>query len=205
MSDIAVISTTPGIPTIMWFVCIIISYFLGNISPSIIISKLAGFDIRERGSGNAGTTNMLRVMGKGAALLTLIVDIAKGFGAALLGFWFGGENLAMICGLAVLCGHIWPVFFGFKGGKGIATGLGVLIVINPVIAILCVLAAAAGIVLTVRVSVGAMLAALTLPIYAYFLMDQMLIPFTLMTIIIMYKHKDNIIRLIKREEPRSFN
>ncbi|MGI6752428.1 MAG: glycerol-3-phosphate 1-O-acyltransferase PlsY [Anaerovoracaceae bacterium] len=202
MSDFV---ATSSMPTIMWFVCIVASYFLGNISPAILISKASGFDIREKGSGNAGTTNMLRVMGKGAALFTLVVDIAKGFGAALLGWWFGGEMLAVICGLAVLCGHIWPLLFGFKGGKGIATGLGVLIIVNPVIAILCVLAAAAGIVLTVRVSVGAMLAALTLPVYAYFLMPQMLIPFTLMTIIIMYKHKDNIKRLIRGEEPRSFN
>ena len=110
-------------------VAVIIAYFLGNINPAILIGRLHGVDIKKVGSGNAGTTNVLRVLGKKAAAETLLVDIGKGVIAVLIGKLIGGMimndpgMLGAWCAVAVFAGHIWPAVFGFKGGKGIATGL----------------------------------------------------------------------------------
>ena len=92
---------------------ILAAYLIGNISPAIILGKISGVDIKKEGSGNAGTTNVLRVLGKKAALITLIVDISKGFLAVRLGMLLGYETGA-ICAVAVFCGHIWPCFYRFK-------------------------------------------------------------------------------------------
>ena len=108
---------------------ILAAYLIGNISPAIILGKISGVDIKKEGSGNAGTTNVLRVLGKKAALITLIVDISKGFLAVRLGMLLGYETGA-ICAVAVFCGHIWPCFYRFKGGKGVATAFGALLSIN---------------------------------------------------------------------------
>ena len=109
----------------------IIAYLIGSINFSVIFSKkMAGFDVREKGSGNAGTTNMLRSVGKKAAAITLICDILKGVVAILiailLGNIFNADNkaiLVQLAGIAVVVGHTFPIFFGFKGGKGVATSL----------------------------------------------------------------------------------
>ena len=109
----------------------IIAYLIGSVNFSVILSKkMAGFDVREKGSGNAGTTNMLRSVGKKAAALTLICDVLKGVVAILIAMFIGWafkvENQALlvqIAGIAVVLGHTFPIFFGFKGGKGVATSL----------------------------------------------------------------------------------
>ena len=116
----------------------IIAYAIGSVNFSIIFSKkFAGFDVREKGSGNAGTTNMLRSAGKGLAALTLICDILKGVVAVLVAFWIGKiatnvkpEILVQLAGFFAVVGHTFPVYFGFKGGKGVATSLGILLLIN---------------------------------------------------------------------------
>ena len=119
---------------IVYILVAIIAYLIGSINFSVILSKkFAGFDVREKGSGNAGTTNMLRSVGKKAAAITLICDILKGVVAIgiaiLLGYIpdMNKELLLQIAGIAVILGHTFPVFFGFKGGKGVATSLGVLL------------------------------------------------------------------------------
>lgn len=109
----------------------IIAYCIGSINFSVIISKkMAGFDVREKGSGNAGSTNMLRSVGKKAAALTLVCDILKGVVAIIISMIIGNfvkeankELLLQIAGIAVVIGHTFPIFFGFKGGKGVATSL----------------------------------------------------------------------------------
>ncbi len=119
---------------IIYIVMLLIAYVIGSINFSVIFSKkFAGFDVREKGSGNAGSTNMLRSVGKGAAALTLICDILKGVVAIsiaiILGNMFKDTNkelLVQIAGIAVVIGHTFPIFFGFKGGKGVATSLGIL-------------------------------------------------------------------------------
>ena len=93
------------------------AYFIGNISPSILLGKAKGVDIKKEGSGNAGTTNALRVLGKKAAVITLIIDVCKGVLAVYLGMKFGNYTIGTVCALAVFCGHVWPCFYRFKGGK----------------------------------------------------------------------------------------
>ena len=117
-----------------YIIIAIIAYAIGSINFSVIISKkMAGFDVREKGSGNAGSTNVLRSVGKKAAILTLICDILKGVIAVLIAVIIGKivkdvdrAVLAQIAGILVVVGHTFPIFFGFKGGKGVATSLGVL-------------------------------------------------------------------------------
>lgn len=114
-----------------YIIMAIIAYCIGSVNFSVIISKkIAGFDVREKGSGNAGTTNMLREVGKKAAAITLICDILKGVVAIVVSIIIGNivkeankELLLQIAGIAVVLGHTFPVFFGFKGGKGVATSL----------------------------------------------------------------------------------
>ena len=116
----------------------IIAYLLGSISFSVIFSKkMAGFDVREKGSGNAGTTNVLRTVGKKAAILTLICDCLKGVIAVLVAFIAGKiikdldrSLLVQLAGIFVILGHTFPIFFKFKGGKGDATSLGVLLIVT---------------------------------------------------------------------------
>ena len=120
---------------ILLSVACLISYFIGNISPSTIMAKRAGLDIKKEGSGNAGTTNALRVMGKKAGAITMVIDIVKGVAAVMIGTLIVGEMGAMCCGFCVFIGHIWPMIYKFKGGKGVATTFGVLLAINPIYAL----------------------------------------------------------------------
>ena len=128
-----------------YIIVAIIAYCLGSISFSVIISKkMAGFDVREKGSKNAGSTNVLRTVGKKAAILTLICDILKGVVAILIAVLLGNlvegtdkALLVQIAGLMAVIGHTFPVFFKFKGGKGVATALGVLFIVNWQIALIC--------------------------------------------------------------------
>ncbi len=184
----------------MFYVLIIIAYLLGCVNPSIIQGKLAGKDIRKEGSGNAGTTNTLRVLGKKAALISLIVDIGKGALATGLGS-IKGPTCAYICALAVLLGHILPVFYGFKGGKGVAAAFGAVLPINWTLA-LCALAIALVLTLiTRRMSVGSMGGAAGLAVLSVF-MEKAFWPYALaMALIIIFKHRSNIKRLINGEEP----
>ena len=121
-----------------YIIIAIIAYLIGSINFSVIISKrMAGFDVREKGSGNAGTTNMLRSIGVKAAVITLLCDILKGVVVILIAILIGNivdglddALLVQLAGIFVIIGHTFPIFFGFKGGKGIATSLGVLLMIN---------------------------------------------------------------------------
>ena len=130
----------------------IIAYAIGSINFSVIFSrKFAGFDVREKGSGNAGSTNMLRSVGKKAAALTLVCDILKGIVAIVIALIMGnvikefnGQSyLVQIAAVAVVIGHTFPIFFEFRGGKGVATSLGVLIMINWQIGLICLIFALA--------------------------------------------------------------
>ncbi len=112
-------------------IAIIVSYLLGSISFSILVARwLKKIDIRDHGSGNAGATNTLRVLGKGPAILVFLLDIAKGSAGVLIGSWLsdGSAAVEVACGLAAIAGHNWPIYFRFKGGKGIATTVGALVV-----------------------------------------------------------------------------
>lgn len=183
-------------------IAIVISYFLGNISPAILIGRAMGIDIRSEGSGNAGTTNVLRVLGKKAAAATLAIDILKGVAAVFIGKYIGGQELAMACGMASFIGHIWPLAFQFRGGKGIATAFGVVLTIHPQLGLIELAAAAIFFLVSGRVSVGSLAAALLLPLTAYYFIPEFLIWAAVMAVIIIVKHRKNLKRLIKGEEPK---
>lgn len=143
----------------------IVAYLIGSINSSILISKaVIGKDIRESGSGNAGATNMLRTMGKKYAIITLVIDILKGVVAlllAMLAIKFGAYAVSMyIAGVAVVVGHNFPVFFGFKGGKGVATSLGVILLLDWKIGLITLVIALAIMAVSKYVSLGSVMAAL---------------------------------------------
>lgn len=151
----------------IWIVGIAASYLLGSVSFSILTAKwLKKIDIRQHGSGNAGATNTLRVLGKGPALAVFLLDIAKGIAAVLIGWWTGGGEdwIPVICGVAAIVGHNWPVFFRFKGGKGIATTIGVAALLVFLPAALAGVAAIAAIALTRFVSLGSLIFVVLLPV-----------------------------------------
>lgn len=187
------------IKVLLVFIC----YLIGNVSSSILIGKMAaGIDIREHGSGNAGTTNVLRTLGRKAAAATLAGDVLKGVVAVVLGRLFGGEELAMICGLAAVIGHIWPLMFGFRGGKGIATGMGAIIVTMPILAFICIFVGIFVIAISRYVSLGSITGAAALPVAAFFLADQYFVWALFFAFIAVYTHRKNIERLIKRTETK---
>lgn len=194
----------------------IIAYLIGSVNFSVILSKkMAGFDLREKGSGNAGTTNVLRTVGKKAAIITLICDILKGVVAILIALLVGkivqgsnGSLLVQCAGVAVILGHTFPIFFKFKGGKGVATSLGVLIMSNWQIGLICLVFALILIALTQMVSVGSIAAAILYPVLTLFIPQNYIIPgnyliySVLLAIIIVFNHRENVKRLLKGTENR---
>ena len=181
------------------------AYFLGNISPAILVSRAIGGkegDIRKQGSGNPGTTNMLRVYGKKAAAVTLLIDVLKGVAAVLIGRAVGGAPLAYLCGFLAEMGHMYPVCWGFKGGKGIAPGLGILLAIPPVYGLLELAVAVIFFVTTKMVSPGSLAAAAALPILAHFFAPGFFWYALILGVIVIYKHRSNIRKLINHEESK---
>ena len=197
-----------------YIIVAIIAYCLGSISFSVLISKkMAGFDVREKGSKNAGSTNVLRTVGKKAAIITLICDILKGVVAVaiavILGNIIEGTDkalLAQIAGLFAVVGHTFPVFFKFKGGKGVATALGVLFIINWQIALICLVFALLLMVITKIVSVGSLAAAVLFPVLTLFISTNYItsgnyfIFGILMALFIIYNHRTNLKRLANGTE-----
>lgn len=182
-----------------------VAYLIGNISPSIIMGRLQGVDIKKEGSGNAGTTNALRVLGKKAAVITLIIDIGKGVLAVYLGMRLGNYDIGLTCALAVFCGHIWPCFYNFKGGKGVATAFGAILAVNWILAFITLGVVAAAVLLSRRMSVGSVLGAVSFPVTCWFLEPGFVYLGSFMALIVLIKHIPNIRRLIKGEEPKLFS
>ena len=201
---------------VTYIIVTIIAYLIGSINFSIIISKkMAGFDVREKGSGNAGTTNMLRSVGKRAAGLTLLCDILKGVVAILIAILAGAiiKNmdkalLVQLAAIAVVLGHTFPIFFQFKGGKGVATSLGVLLMVNWQIGLICLVFAIALIVLTRMVSLGSIGAAILYPVLVMFIHTNYtvsegsgyLIFSIVLAVLVAFNHRTNIKRLLEGKE-----
>ena len=187
---------------VKFVIWVTLAYFIGNISPSILLGKAAGVDIKKEGSGNAGTTNALRVLGKKAAMITLIVDIGKGFIAVKIGFAFAAPPAAMFCALAAFVGHIWPIVFKFKGGKGVAVAFGAILGVNWQLALLALLVVAIVVALTRMVSLGSITAAASFPVFAYFIEPDFFYIGIVMAVLLIYAHRGNIKRIVKGEESR---
>lgn len=183
------------------FITVILAYVIGNLSPSYVLGKLAkDIDIRDHGSGNAGTTNVLRVMGKKFAALTFLVDALKGVLAVILIRYFFGENYAMVAGIFVVIGHNWPVILKFKGGKGVATSIGLILVINPLYGLVAIIIGIATLLKSKIVSLASMVGIVSFAILVLiFNRDQAIFALVLATMTL-YRHKDNIQRLMRGEE-----
>ncbi|SHH11874.1 glycerol-3-phosphate 1-O-acyltransferase PlsY [Tepidibacter thalassicus] len=179
----------------------LISYFLGNFSTSYVIGKtMAKIDIRQYGSGNAGTTNVLRTLGKKAALLTFLGDGLKGALAVLIGFKIGGNNAALISALFVVLGHNWPIVLKFKGGKGVATTLGSMVAIYPLQAIFSILLGIIIIYKSRYVSLGSILGICSFPFFMFFKGKNEFILSLALMFLILFTHRANIKRLINKTE-----
>jgi len=190
----------------IYIVISIIAYFIGSISFSVIFSrKFAGFDVRDKGSGNAGTTNVLRTVGKKVAALTLLCDILKGvlaIGIAIIAskMWtdVNSELLKYLAGFFAILGHTFPIFFEFRGGKGVATSLGVLITLNWEIGLICLVFGVILIVLTRMVSVGSIMSAILFPILMVFMGKvgfEAIVVSILIALLVVFNHRTNIKRL----------
>ena len=192
----------------------IVAYLVGSISFSVIFSKkMAGFDVREKGSGNAGTTNVLRTVGKKAAILTLICDVLKGVAAVLFAYVIGliakenNDILVQLAGVFVIIGHTFPIFFKFKGGKGIATALGVLLITNWNIGLICLVFALLLMALSRMVSLGSISAAILFPVLVVFMQSNAyLVPgnyfiFSIViALLVIFNHRSNVKRLLSGTE-----
>lgn len=178
----------------------IVSYFLGNISPAILVGRLHGIDIRKEGSGNAGTTNVLRVLGVKAAVATLAIDVLKGYVAVRIGLNYGdiGAMIAFIC---VVYGHIFPALYKFKGGKGVATSLGAALALDWPSAFALILIAIAVTALSRKMSLGSITAAVSYPFLIEYYYSSVLPMAILLAVTVIVMHRSNIQRLIRREEP----
>ncbi len=203
---------------VYYVIVTIVAYLLGSISFSVIFSKkFAGFDVREKGSGNAGSTNVLRTAGKKIAVITLLCDVLKGVFAILIAYGLGfvvGEDvdkaiLVQLAGIAVIVGHTFPVFFGFRGGKGIATALGVLLMTNWNIGLICLVFALVLMALTRMVSLGSITAAILFPVLitfmphnAYLVDGNYIIYSILLAVFVIYNHRENVKRLMSGTENR---
>ena len=205
---------------IVYIIMAIIAYCIGSINFSVIFSKkFAGFDVREKGSGNAGSTNMLRSVGKKAAAITLICDVLKGVVAIVISIILGNiikdankELLLQIAGVAVVLGHTFPVFFQFKGGKGVATSLGILLMSNWQIGLICLVFALVLMILTRMVSLGSCAAAILFPVLTLFINDHYtvltegkqgnvyLVYSIILAVIVLYNQRSNIKRILNGTE-----
>ena len=201
---------------VVYIIMALIAYCLGSISFSVIISKkMAGFDVREKGSGNAGATNMLRSVGKKGAIFTLIGDCLKGVVAILFAIIVGkiAKNtdkalLVQLAGIAVVLGHTFPIFFGFKGGKGVATSLGVLLMTNWQIGLICLVFALVLMALSKMVSLGSVGAAILFPVLVLFIHTNFtvsegssyLIYSIILAVIVAFNHRSNIKRILNGTE-----
>jgi len=181
-----------------------LGYLLGSIPFGLILTRLAGKgDVREIGSGNIGATNVLRTGSKPLAAATLVLDCLKGTAAVLLAWQLLGQSTGLAAAAGAMIGHLYPVWLRFKGGKGVATFLGVLIPLLPIAA--AVYAAIwLALLLTVRISsVAGMTAAASAPLSALVLKQNTLLPMLLgFAVLVLWKHRENILRLTKGTEPR---
>jgi acyl phosphate:glycerol-3-phosphate acyltransferase len=193
---------------------LLIAYLLGSVPTSVWIGKaFYKIDVREFGSGNAGATNTFRVLGRNAGIPVLIIDILKGSSAVALAWMSGFEtgsnefiNLQLGLGVAALLGHIFPVFAGFRGGKGVATMLGIVIFIVPVACSLALLVFLLVLLATRIVSLSSMIGGLSFPFILNLLLgndNPILMIFSIViSLLLIITHRKNIRRLLKNEESR---
>lgn len=200
--------------TIIIVLLIIAAYLLGSIPTAVWIGKaFYGIDVREFGSGNAGATNTFRVLGKKAGFPVLFIDILKGSAAVALAFigpiHFSHPdftNLQLVLGVSALIGHIFPVFAGFRGGKGVATILGIVLCILPLTCCVALVVFFAVLLVSRYVSLSSMMAGISFPFILHFMMhneDKVLTVFSItVAVLLVLTHRKNIVRLFKKQESK---
>lgn len=191
--------------SIGWIVALCWGYLWGSVASAVLVSRAMGLpDPRTQGSGNPGATNVMRLGGKKAAALTLLGDLLKGLIPVLLVRWFWPEAQTawLMAGIGAFLGHLLPVFFGFKGGKGVATALGVLLAWHWPLA-LVVLGVWIAVFAVTRVSsLSALIAAFVAPWLAFFMIADKQMPMMILAMVgvLIYRHKENIARLRSGQE-----
>jgi glycerol-3-phosphate acyltransferase PlsY len=188
----------------MQWIALFVGYILGSIPFGLLLTRMIGIDIRSVGSGNIGTTNVLRTGNKGLAAATLLLDAGKGAVAVLVGRELGGEMAAVVAGTAAFIGHCFPIWLRFRGGKGVATILGITLAAAPLAGVIALLVWLGGALVTRYSSVGGMLAAIACPIAAWVVRDNIgwaihLAPMAALLIIL---HRDNLRRLANGTESK---
>jgi glycerol-3-phosphate acyltransferase PlsY len=196
-------------------VAFVLAYMLGSIPTAVWIGKqFHNIDVREHGSGNAGTTNVIRVLGWKTGIPVLIIDLAKGWLAAILPVFLNladpesalVTNLQILTGVTAVMGHIFPVFAGFRGGKGVATVFGVLLALQPILTLSCFGVFLLVVLLTGIVSVSSMSAGVAFPVLLFLVFDTPSVIFKIFSLLVaialLITHRKNIGRLIRGEESR---
>ena len=194
----------------MPLIATLLGYLIGSISFAVVVSRLMGLDDpRAYGSGNPGATNVLRSGNKKAAILTLMMDALKGFVPVSAVVAFGapyglGEGTAALVGLAAFLGHLWPVFFGFKGGKGVATGAGMLLGLNPLLGVATLLSWVIVAYFTRYSSLAAIVAAVFAPFYQWLIwgFGPTTIVCAVLAALVVWRHSGNIRKLLDGTESR---
>ncbi len=188
-------------------VIVILSYLLGSVSTGYIIAKyFYKIDLKTVGSGNIGATNVMRALGKKMGIMTLIGDALKGVIPTLFAIIYKpfpiNQPLVFFCALFAFLGHLFPFYLKFKGGKGVATALGIAVILFPLQTLLCAIVFFIAVLKTRMVSVGSMLAALSLPVFVSFKAQSgyMVTLSIILSILIVFKHKDNIHRILEGKE-----
>jgi len=188
------------------FLAVLLAYLLGSVSFGYLVGRrIRGVDIRQYGSGSSGTTNILRTLGTGPAVVVLLLDAGKGIGAVYLAdLLTGNPNVVMLAGVAVVAGHNWPVFFGFRGGRGIATSMGVLLGIAPSVILIAVLVGLLVMALTRYVSLGSLVGSVLIPfLMLLFRLPPAHILFgTALCLLAVWRHRANIRRLLAGTESK---
>lgn len=185
----------------------IIGYFIGAIPFGLVVSKMVGTDVREEGSRNIGATNVSRVLGKKYGLITLVCDCLKGFlpmyvAAAFLGDSESKEFVVATTGVFAVIGHMFPIYLKFKGGKGVATGLGVFLYLSPAAIGISLLVFIASVAITGFVSVGSLLASASMAVWLFLLgaSGTTIVAAGFVALLIWFKHHENIKRLLQGNE-----
>ncbi|MGL4613351.1 glycerol-3-phosphate 1-O-acyltransferase PlsY [Shewanella sp.] len=183
---------------------VVAAYLAGSVSSAVLVCRIRGLpDPRTQGSGNPGATNVLRIGGASSAAMVLFFDMLKGALPTYLAYLMGINAISLgIIAIAACLGHIYPLFFGFKGGKGVATAFGAMAPIGDDLAI-CLLASWVILLLISRYSsLAAMITALLAPVYTWWLDDRFTIPVAMLSTLIIIRHRENIQRLLKGEETK---
>lgn len=188
-----------------YLIVCVIAYLLGNFATAYLVSKFAGkIDIRQHGSGNAGSTNVLRVLGVKAAVVVFIGDVLKGVAAVMIGRYLAGSYGELLAGIFVVAGHNWPVLLGGKGGKGIATTIGVVIPIDPLMVLIIVITGVIIITVTRYVSLASIAGVVIFPIAM--IITHKPVEYIIFSLILsamaVFKHRSNIDRLLKGRESK---